>query len=275
MIRACESDRAGIEACLWPHAHQAMFPLNNLARHGMAGGSDFAVTCWLTRKGGVVTDVLTLTDGGMVLPFLPSGDYPAAAEALRGRSVSGLVGGRDWVRGLWPLLALSGRPSLDADEGHFLLETSALRLPDGPGRLRPLAEAPQAVIRAWMAAYLVEALQTPAEQVAERVDRAYEAYLQAGSHVALMEGETPLAMTGFNAQIPGMVQVGGVYVPPGLRGRGLAGRAVALHLAASGAERATLFSASAAAVRAYARIGFRPVGEWSLILLPDTEVVHG
>ena len=68
-----------------------------------------------------------------------------------------------------------------------------------------------------------------------------------------------------------MVQVGGVYTPPDLRGRGHARRALALHLAASGAERATLFSASAMAARAYRAVGFRQIGDWTLLLLRDTE----
>lgn len=111
----------------------------------------------------------------------------------------------------------------------------------------------------------------PAYKAGARVVESYAHYLAAGSHVALMAGDIPLAMTGFNAQIADMVQVGHVYTPPARRGRGHARRAVALHLAASGVRRATLFSANGAAARAYRATGFRQIGDWALILLRDKE----
>ena len=121
--------------------------------------------------------------------------------------------------------------------------------------------------------YQLRTLHTPPQAAAQRVEDSYAHYLDAKSHVVLMQGDTALAMTGFNAQIPDMVQIGGVYTPPDLRGRGHARRAVALHVAASGVGRATLFSASEAAARAYRAIGFRQVGDWTLLLLADKERV--
>ena len=44
MIRASDADRAEIEACLAPLSEYAMFPLCNLAHHGMHGGHPHAVT---------------------------------------------------------------------------------------------------------------------------------------------------------------------------------------------------------------------------------------
>jgi RimJ/RimL family protein N-acetyltransferase len=273
MKRAALDDRAEIEAALLPHAEFAMFPLNNLARHGMAGGHPYAVTLWVARNGGGICDVLTQTDAGLVMPYLPSGDYAAAAEVLRGREVSGLVGVRGWVRGLEAVLGLQGMRSLDHDEPHFLLDRVDLVVPDGPGRILPLSDAPAGTIKAWMLDYQLATLHTPADQAGKRVADSYAFYTTTRSHVVLMDGDTPLAMTGFNAQVPDMVQIGGVYTPPDLRGRGHARRALALHLAASGAPRATLFSASDMAARAYRAIGFRQIGDWTLMLLRDRERV--
>ena len=137
----------------------------------------------------------------------------------------------------------------------------------------PLADAPVETIKAWMLDYQLRTLHTPPQAAAQQVEDSYARYIDAKSHVVLMEGQVPLAMTGFNAQIPDMVQIGGVYTPPDLRGRGHARRAVALHLAANGADRATLFSASEAAARAYRAIGFRQIGDWTLMLLADKERV--
>jgi predicted GNAT family acetyltransferase len=77
-------------------------------------------------------------------------------------------------------------------------------------------------------------------------------------------------MTGFNATLPEIVQIGGVYTPADLRGRGYARRAVALHLAEArgkGTARAVLFAANDAAARAYRAIGFQPAVPFTLFLL--------
>ena len=65
----------------------------------------------------------------------------------------------------------------------------------------------------------------------------------------VLAGDTPLAMTGFNAQIAGMV-----YTLHDQRGRRYAGRVSVLHLAPSGAYRA---------------FGFRRTGDWTLMVLRD------
>lgn len=277
MIRATPADRPDIEAFLTPHAERAMFPLNNLAHHGMSGGHPFAVTLWLTRLNGQITDVLTLTDGGMVMPFLPSGDYAAAARALRGRGVTGIIGVRDWCRGLEAALGLGPAPkSLDHDEPHFGLTLANLTLPDGPGQILPLSDAPPETITSWMLDYQLASLNTPPDQAPQRVADSYATYTANRSHVVLMDAGTPLAMTGFNAQLPSIVQVGGVYTPPHLRGQGHARRAVALHLVQArdrGVTQATLFSASDMAARAYRAIGFSQIGDWSLILMRNKETV--
>ena len=283
MIPATKADRAGIEALLAPHAERAMFPLSNLAQHGMAvagvAGHPHCVTMWVSRRGVQISDVLTVTDSGMVMPFLPSGDYGAAARVLAGRRIAGIIGVREWARGLQGALHATAATSLDQtaldqtaldqDEPHFALNLTALQVPDGTGQIVPLGDAPQDVITDWMLDYQRTTLNAPAHLAAQRVAETYGHYIAADSHVVLMQGKTALAMSGFNARLPQIVQVGGVYTPPALRGRGHARRVVALHLAqarAAGVRRATLFAANPSAVRAYRALGFAQIGEWTLCL---------
>ncbi|MEO8242039.1 MAG: GNAT family N-acetyltransferase [bacterium] len=277
MIRATDADRPAIEAFLASVPEYAMFPLSNLATHGMAGGHQRAVGFWLGRRAGKITDVLTMTEEGMVMPYLPSADYQAAAVAMRGRTVIGMVGRKACVRGLEAAGGLTLRPkTLDHDEPHFLLTLDRLVVPEGPGRIVPLVDAPRKAIMDWMLDYQIAALGTPPDQAPDRVNSSYLTYIEAGSHVALIDGDIPLAMTGFNARVPQMVQIGGVYTPHDLRGQGHARRAVALHLAmarAMGVTRATLFSASEMAARAYRAIGFRQIGEWTLLIFHHKELV--
>jgi GNAT superfamily N-acetyltransferase len=277
MLQATTTDAADIAAFLGRHAERALFPLNNLARYGMAGGHDHAVTFWVTRKAGQITDVLTVTDAGIVLPFLPSGDFSAAAAVLTGRQVIGIIGPCNQTRGFELAAGLQAAPrTLDHDEPHFLLSLDQLIMPDGPGRLVPLADAPTDVIQDWMLDYQVSMLNTPANRAVDVVAARYANFTGHNTHMALMDGAVPLAMTGFNAALPDVVQIGGVYTPPPLRGRGHARRAVALHLAQArdgGVTRATLFSASDAAARAYRAIGFERIGDWTLLLFDGSQHV--
>lgn len=83
-------------------------------------------------------------------------------------------------------------------------------------------------------------------------------------------GGAPVSLSAFNAALPDMVQLGGIYTPPELRGHGYAKAAVAASLIVAkerGASRAVLFTNGASAVRTYEAIGFRRVGDFSLVLL--------
>jgi predicted GNAT family acetyltransferase len=93
-----------------------------------------------------------------------------------------------------------------------------------------------------------------------------------------MDGDIPLAVTGFNADVGHAVQVGGVYTPPDLRGRGNSSRAVGLHLArtrAAGRTRAVLFSGNPTAQRAYMRLGFEKIGAFAMASMQNEKVAHG
>lgn len=277
MIRATLADRAKVEAFLNRHAPYAMFPLANLANHGMKGGHKHAVTFWYAEKGGQISDVLTVTDSGTVMPFLPSGDYAAAASVLHGQTAIGMIGPRDQTRALQSTLGLADAPApLDHDEPHYALNLANLTIPDGPGALFPLQTALADTIQKWMIDYDVEALNSTPEDAATRIPAEYAGRIAADSHRVLMDGDTPLAKTGFNAQLPDIVQIGGVYTPPALRGRQHVRRAVALHLAqarANGVTRATLFSASDMANRAYQSLGFERIGDWTLLFFKEPQAV--
>jgi ribosomal protein S18 acetylase RimI-like enzyme len=80
-----------------------------------------------------------------------------------------------------------------------------------------------------------------------------------------------VSMNSHNATLADMVQVGGVYTPPDLRGLGFARACVAGSLMAAkhaGIERAVLFTpkANASAQAAYRAIGFRVVGDYGIVI---------
>jgi len=274
MIRARPEDWPEIEAFLKPRAEYAMFPLNNVRFYGFDGDEPLSPRFWIRRsENGELTDVLSMTKQGMVMPYLPSGHFVAAAKALSGRAAEGIVGPKDHVRGLKAALGLEDVPViLDDDDPHFLLNLDRLVIPEGPGKLVPLSEADPETMIGWHIAYSIEAIEMTPERAEEDGRKAYHSYIERGSHRVLIVEGVPVATTGINARLPEIVQVGGVYTPPALRGRGYARRAVALHMAEArgeGATRATLFAGSDMAARAYEAIGFRRIGDWSIILFKE------
>ena len=83
------------------------------------------------------------------------------------------------------------------------------------------------------------------------------------------EQGAPVAYSAFNARLPEIVQVGGVWTPPDRRGRGYARAVVAgslLEARAEGVRRAVLFTSNPMARRAYEALGFRKIGEYGLVI---------
>ncbi len=277
MRLAKANDTDGIIACLRTAPHQAMFTLGYLHRDGFAGQGERTMRFWVNDHG-PVTDVLALTRAGIVAPFLPNAPILGAVRALSRQSVTGIIGPLDQVRPLQRELGLDDAPTtLDQDEPHYLLPLSDLIIPDGPGDLHPLSQADPATMLDWMTQYQTEALMTPPAQAPIRAAAGYETAMVADNRRVLMWGDVPLATTAFNAQLPDMVQIGGVFTPNDLRGKGHGRRVVALHLAEArenGVTHAALSAANAAAARAYEAIGFAQVGDWGFRLFAKPQVIR-
>jgi len=273
VIRATAADRPAIEAFLKKHIATSMFALSNLRHHGMAGGHPRAMTFWLRRKEGEIVDLLPVSQEGMIFPQCPTGPWDMVTAVLAGSRVSGISGEAVQVAELRAALGLPDQGGLDTQEPLYQLPLARLIVPDCTGfGLRPLRAAPRDLIIGWRRAYLQEVLPMPGEDTAQKARDDIASYIAADSHRVLYQGETPVAMTGFNAVLPQAVQIGGVYTPPVSRSRGLARRAVAQHLQearASGLNHATLFAASPQACKAYEAIGFKRTGRYAILVYPQ------
>ncbi|GIT89743.1 hypothetical protein JANAI62_07720 [Jannaschia pagri] len=270
MIRATEADLPAIQAMLSARAPHAMFPQSNLRNQGLGGGHPHGMTVWIDTLH-TVSAMLGLNNCGMVMPVWD--DMPrGAADVLKRFPLKGFAGPTPMVRPLTTALALDTAPAtLDADEPQFLLHLPTTRWSDDAGTLAPVSDHRETAI-GWRTAYQTELHMTDdgPESAVAAVDR----WCAADSHRLLIVEGQPVAMTGFNARLPDIVQVGGVYTPPDLRRRGFARQAVALHLAearAQGVREATLFAATDAAVACYQSLGFDRIGDFALVLF-DGEV---
>ncbi|WP_137111063.1 GNAT family N-acetyltransferase [Rhodobacter sp. SY28-1] len=275
MIReAGPDDRAAVEALLTTRIDAAMFPLTNLRAHGLGRGgfaSDHphATRYWLVADHGLVA----LTQEGMLMALLHgTPDLAPLRALLQGLVVSGAVGPAVSIRPVLAALGLARLPATtDRDEPGFTLDLDTLILPDLPGTsLRPLTSSDLSRVTAWRETYIGEVMGVTGPPARAKAAADIDSYLTRDSHRILLHDDQPVALTGFNAVLPEILQVGGVYTPAALRGRGYARRAVALHLAearATGIRRAVLFAASDAAARAYLAIGFQPAETFTLFLL--------
>jgi N-acetylglutamate synthase-like GNAT family acetyltransferase len=270
MRRATEADREAIVAFLDPLAPKSMFLLANLADYGFDRDHRNAMRLWVAEADGRVAAVLGLTEAGALMPQLPPTWINAAAEAVDGEWIGLILGPAEQTAPLRRALGLADAPTqLDRDEPHFVLDLAALQIPEAPGALARLDAVPRDLLIDWRAAYDREVFASDPEAARATARRDIDHWAERDSHRVLMIDGAPVAMTGFNAMLPGIVQVGGVWTPPELRRRGHAARAVALHLAearARGVTRATLFAASDTAARVYVGLGFRPIGQYTLCL---------
>jgi GNAT superfamily N-acetyltransferase len=281
MIRqAVPGEEAALEAVLMRQIDGAMFPTANLRKHGLGRGDfasdhDHASRFWWLGDNGLIA----LTRGGMLMPILDDAlGLTALPAVLAGLTITGAVGPSASVRPVLAALGLVGLPTqLDRDEPGFGLDLDRLQVVPPPGALlAPLTESLRPMLVEWRAQYHGEVLGTPAPEATLRAAKDVAGYLATGSHRVLLLDGTPVAMTGFNAILPEIVQVGGVYTPPALRGRGHARLAVAMHLAearANGVIRAVLFAANDAAASAYRSIGFQPSLAFALVLFSSPMMV--
>ncbi|MEC7764147.1 MAG: GNAT family N-acetyltransferase [Pseudomonadota bacterium] len=271
MRPAVDADIPAIEAFLGKHAATTMFLRANLARHGLGNRTHPHGTTYFVEGDGAVTGVFGISNAGFVMG--QGRDWPAFARAIAGREMIGLNGAKDQVEAGRVALGLVGEAFvLDRDEPHYRL---ALRDLDeaklGPQTLRLPTDADLPWLTAWNAAYTIETLGAfeGAENEAEAMARSRR-MIDEGYGRILMDGDTPVAMTAFNAELPEMVQIGGVYTPPELRGRGYARTAVGRHLIKvrdKGVREAILFASGEAACRAYEAIGFQRIGVYTLVIL--------
>lgn len=200
-----------------------------------------------------------------------------AAVRATGRPVSGFLGPLAQVaaaRRLGPARA----PLLDSPEVLYALALDALRVPAplAEGRLawRPPRAEELALLAAWRHDYRVEVIgEAPGAALRARSAEEVARAQADGRHFVLTAGERPVAYAAWNAQTPRCVQIGGVWTPPALRGRGY-GRAVVagalLAARARGIGRSVLFTpeTNRPARRAYEALGYERIGDYGMVLFP-------
>jgi predicted GNAT family acetyltransferase len=204
-----------------------------------------------------------------------AGGLAAAAVRHSGRRVTGLLGASEQVAEAREALGLGATPAkLDSNEILMALSLDQLAIPaalrDGTLAGRLATASDRAALIPWRATYVVETGVEAAGPAADaRAASALDGALAARRLWVVERDGAVVAMCAHNAELPDAGQVGGVFTPAPLRGRGHARAAVATSLLdarARGVARAILFTPRPDAVAAYRAIGFEPIGRYAIVL---------
>lgn len=275
-------DEAALEAFLAPRSAASMFLRANASAGGLVDrGAPLQGTYVAALEGGTLIGVAAHFWNGMLVLQTPDLETlePLARAAVRrsGRELQGLAGPRAQVDAAVRALGLERRrTSLDSREKLYELELEELRVPDALASGRLLCRRPEPAeldrLAAWRAEFSIESLGLTDGEELRVVSRAELAWQDADGAVwIVLDGDRPVSHSAFNARLPDVVQVGAVWTPPDLRGRGYARCAVAGSLLAArrdGVKRAVLFTAeeNGSARAAYEALGFRVIGDYGLVI---------
>jgi RimJ/RimL family protein N-acetyltransferase len=276
-------DEGPLDAFLARHADTSMFLRSNARSAGLTDrGEPMQATYVAAVVGGKIAGVAAHCWNGMVLVQAPETGHAGATsrEAVRrsGRIVTGFSGPWGQVVDARDALGLAGAATAkDSRDELYVVDLARLVVPPalaaGDVRCRHPETRELDLLVDWRARFAVEALgapDTPNLREASRDDVLLQH--ERGTDWLLLADGTPVSYSVFNAMLPEIVQIGGVWTPPEFRGRGYARAIVAGSLVVArkqGVERAVLFAdpANEAARRAYVFLGFRVVGDYGLVLL--------
>jgi ribosomal protein S18 acetylase RimI-like enzyme len=271
-------DAAALETFLTGHADSSMFLRANARAAGLVyHGRPLEAEYVAAIEGGRIVAVAAHCWNGMVIVQAPEHAEAVAREVVRhsGRTVSGISGPAHQVASVRSALGFDDRPAPKfGREDLFALELVDLVVPqalaDGRWTCRPPRDDELDLVIDWRVDFMIEALhRTPGPGLRDEAAATMRLVDQRRSHWLLLDAARAVAYSAFNAVLPEIVQIGGVWTPPALRGRGH-GRAVVagslLDARTQGVRRAVLFAEREDAKRAYRGLGFRIVGEYGLVL---------
>jgi len=272
-------DEAALEAFLARHADSSMFLRSNARRAGLDDrGAALQGSYVAAFAGAEITAVAAHYWNGMVIIQAPehAGDLARAAVAHSGRDLRGFSGPWEQVEAARAALHAEDRAASKASrETLYALSLAALAVPEplatGRWTCRHGHPEEEDLLTEWRAAYAREALGAADGAALREESRAEIVLLRRERADFVLEHDgLPVAFAAYNARLPDIVQIGGVWTPPARRGRGYGRGVTAGALVAArdaGAARAVLFTDHPVASRAYEALGFRRVGEYGLVLL--------
>jgi RimJ/RimL family protein N-acetyltransferase len=274
---ALPGEEAQIDTFLARHADSSLFLRSFLARGGLVDeGKPLQGTYAIALTNGQVAGVAMHTWNGII--YLQAPESAAAlvrlAVATTRRPLVGLGGPWPQVEAAYVGL---GAPAVQrrSPEDLFALNLADLIPPApltcGSASCRRAEERDLDLLRDWRFGYEIECTGLPQEDATRAfAAQAIEGHITRGEAFLLEVDGIAVSVCTHNARVRDNVQIGGVWTPPELRGRGYARRVVAGALRVAeqeGVTRAVFFTENPAARRSYEALGFQQVGEFGVIVL--------
>lgn len=272
--RLVDEDAPELEALLARHVESSMFLRSNIRstglhhvdapRHGEYWGS-------VDSSGAIRAVLAHYWNGNLMMQADAPAQIAPLLAAFRDQStrrVAGVLGRDDLAARILVQLSFPKENfAVNRAEGLFALELADLIIPTTGGVVVSWREIDHDLLRDWIRRYDIEALGAD-DTLALNESTAREVSDTSLERWVLIVGGVPVSLSGFNARLPDIVQIGPAWTPPEYRNRGYARALVARMLAsANGVRKAVLFTNTPAAIRAYRAIGFRPIGLYRLALL--------
>lgn len=278
-----DADHDAANAFLAKHAATSMVLRGNLRtvgierrRHPLSGSYFGAVA-----NEGTISAMIAQFGNGNV--FVQSGDQRTIPSKLTKafladplKPVAGVFGDADQAADMLGQLGLLDAGfAINASDVLYELDLKNLIVPTNARaddfQMVDAEKVDRDTLLRWLRAYEIEALgaeDTPVldSKIASRLVHALDARNMWG---LIVDGK-PVSLSGFNASLPDMVQVGPVWTPPEQRSNGYARILVAKTLLAArsrGVTQAILSTDSEAAAKAYEALGFTKIGRYRLALL--------
>jgi ribosomal protein S18 acetylase RimI-like enzyme len=206
-----------------------------------------------------------------------AGELAAGALRASRRPCAGLIGPWAQIDAARIALGFSERPTrYNSKEILYGVELARLQIPEGivSGRVQCRRARPEdlPVLTEFSVAETTENFGDPdMPELRAKLQSGLERDIAESILFVIDVDGSVVAKSSFHGIANGAVQIGGVYTPPEHRGRGYARSVVAGSLVMArdaGESKAFLFTAetNAAAQRAYEALGFRPIGDYGIIL---------
>ncbi|MBM3532574.1 MAG: GNAT family N-acetyltransferase [Alphaproteobacteria bacterium] len=261
-------------------ADSSMFLRANLRRAGVIDtGQPYSGTYVAAYNNRKIEAAAALMWNGFFAMQAPyhQGPILQTLTALKVRPIKGLLGPLEQTEEARQILGM-GRTATrkNSREDLFALALDKLVVPEHLASGTWCSRRPKRIelemLIDWRTASVVETRAADdVSQARAEADENVRRWEREGTLWVLEVDGRVVSMNAYNATLPDMVQIGGVYTPPDLRGLGFARACVAGSLVAArhaGVERSVLFTPkeNASAQAAYRAIGFRVVGEYGIVV---------
>lgn len=275
-------DMPQLEAFLREHAAEAMFLRSNLAQSGIVDGSAPCQGRYAGAfEGERIVGAAAHYWNGMLILCAPQQAAQLARLVVGDRRPDGIMA--PWKQ------ALEAQEALGLDGAHHKLRSreALMALPlagftPPPPMLqgqkldcRLATPADQELLAQWRQDFCCESLgDTPSQAVTQTAVTDVARWIAGQSQFVLTDDGRPVSTCCFNARLPDAVQIGNVWTPPQWRSRGYARAVVSgalAHARGQGVQQAVLFTPQehAAALTAYAAIGFTRIGDYAMLRYAD------